>query len=146
MTVHPLSVVNSLDFLNRVNRIPHYVWSPYTGEVIQSLPLDVAGKQYGKEINRGGSPCIQIAVCLGEGTGGLTDTLCEGLEGLLETLKLFGVPETFPMGVPSPWGTSWSLLGAFPKAGHYSSNQIDPSMTGIGRLDVKRFFGGDSIE
>ncbi len=145
-TAHPFSVKNTLDFLNRVNRMPHYIWDPFNGDLIQCLPLDAAGKQYRKDINRGGKPCIQIAVCMRGLSIQITDTLCKALESILSVLEGLGVPPVFPLGVPSPYGLSQSLLGAFPEAGHYAGNQIDPSLEGVGRLNVKLFFETDRTE
>jgi hypothetical protein len=138
-SVHHNSVRNTFDYLNRINRMPHYIWDPFNGDLFQCLSLDVAGRQYGRDINRGGNPCIQVAVCA-YGNLQITDTLCKGLGGLLETLRGLGVPDLFPLGVPSPYGRSYGLLRAFPEPGHYAGNQIDPSLDGIGRLNVHRFF------
>lgn len=145
-SAHYTSTRNTLDYLNRLNRIPHFIWSPYFGDVVQCLPLDVAGRQYSREINRGGAPCIQVAITLAAGGVQFTDYPCEGLEGLLERLRGLGVPDVFPLGVPSPHVASWGLLQAFPAPGHYAGNQIDPGLDGMGRVNVRRFFEPIPVE
>lgn len=145
-TAHHSSIRNTIDFLNRLNRMSHFVWIPWVADPVQCLPLDVAGRQYSKEINRGGAPCIQITVCLPSGGSRMTDYPCEGLGGLLETLRGLGVPDAFPLGPPSPYAASWGLLRAFPAPGHYAGNQVDPGLDGMGRVNVRRFFQPIPVE
>jgi hypothetical protein len=137
VSVHQDSIKNTFDYLNYLGHCPHYLWKPDTGEVLQCLDLDEAGRLFSKDINQGGYPCIQIAV-LGDRTKPFTDDPLNGGASIFKALKDRGVPEVWPKGPPSLKGGYTEVFRGTLEAGHYSVDQLDPAYLGVGQIDIRK--------
>lgn len=127
----------------------HLVWQPTTGEIVQLIPANRAGRALenrggGVETNRMGRCCIQIEV-VGRAARPFTGTSMRGLDKILAWLDSWDIPRTFPAGAP---GGS-NMYGPNPqrnsatwrtRAGHFGHSQVpenahwDPGQIDIGKL------------
>ena len=137
VSVHTDSTKNTFDYLNHMGHCPHFVWNPYTGEIIECLPLDQAGCLFTGQINRCGKPAIQTAV-VGTREEPFTDSPLKGAEILFRALKDQGVPPLWPKGPPSLTDDSRAVYRGITEAGHYSVSQLHPGFLGIGSIDIRK--------
>lgn len=135
-------------YMNRVGYSVHLCWNPTTGEIVQMIPANRAGrglvnKGGGVETNRGGSVVIQIEV-VGKASNPFTNSACIGLDSIMNWLRSWGIPDVWPAGKPggndvygpNPQRTTanWS------KSGHFGHSQVpendhwDPGKIDINKL------------
>jgi hypothetical protein len=129
--VHLDSIRNTWEYLNRKGTVPHFLWHPSTGELVEGAPLDHTGTMWS------GSYAVCVAVVC-DPADPFTDHPLRGAESLCEALGSAGVPEVWPFGPPSSVAASRAVRGRL-KPGHYSIDQIDKA-PGIGAVDIARLF------
>jgi hypothetical protein len=114
---------------------PHVLWDPFTGRTAQFHPATQFSKSVvnapgGVETNRKGNVCIQIESLFfpycrvaGRVYATLADTPCVGLGGIVDWLRSWGVPDVWPMGVPT-WSANRSAATWDSHSGHYGHSQV----------------------
>jgi hypothetical protein len=114
---------------------PHVLWDPFTGRVAQFHPANQFSKSVvnapgGVETNRKGNVCIQIEslffpYCRFDGKvyPTLRDTPLVGLDGIVEWLRSWGVPDVWPMGAPD-WNSHRNAAIWNSASGHYGHSQV----------------------
>lgn len=135
---HLDSTRNTWDFLQRRGTLPHFLWNPSTGDVVEGVPLDHSGTMLRD------SQGVTVAVIC-DPLNPFTDIpsmkgYLEGAEILAETFKALGVPDIWPLGPPSPREHPRAIQRPL-WPGHYSADQIDSRLQGIGAIDVRRLHG-----
>jgi nucleoid-associated protein YgaU len=124
-------------FLDRLNFSVHLVWNPVSGAVVQAIPANRYGRglqEFGFATNTEGNPCIQIEV-VGFAAHPFTNGPCRGLDGIMDWLRSFGVPDVFPSGVAGPRDRqSWQRAGHFTHAVTPDNDHTDPGMINPRRL------------
>ncbi len=133
---HLDSTRNTWDFLNRTGKVPHLLWNPRTGEVIDGIPLS-------RRATLLPSSGVQLGVICSTGDP-FTKYPVNGWHLISERLEPLGIPEVWPNGPPS---LSVQMLRSFEgslQPGHYAANQINSDWTGIGPVDVRKINGADA--
>ncbi|MFF4478686.1 peptidoglycan-binding protein LysM [Streptomyces sp. NPDC001520] len=118
-------------YLRQIGAEPHIIYDPTTDRIGQFGPLNQSARALRNDgvtrTNRTGKVCIQIEV-LGRASKPFTDTWKPGpnFRKLMDAIRSWGVPDTFPMGTPPKYpGTSkrdrhiWATKG-----GHYCHANI----------------------
>lgn len=129
------SALNVARYLRRSGNDVHIVWNPVTGEIVQTIPANRAGKGLknapgGAQTNRGGTYVIQIEV-VGQAAHPFTTGPCKNLDKILAWLKSLGVPATFPGGAPRRYGSSYvRSRAAWTKSGHFGHSQVPENSHG----------------
>jgi hypothetical protein len=84
----------------------------------------------GVETNRKGNVCIQVETLFfpycrvgGKVYATLADTPCLGLDRLMAWLRSWGVPDVWPMGVPT-WSANRNATTWNTRSGHYGHSQV----------------------
>jgi len=125
-------------FLDRLNFSVHLVWNPVSGAVVQAIPANRYGRglqEFGFPTNTEGNPCIQIEV-VGFAAHPFTNGPCRGLNGIMNWLRSFGIPDVFPSGVAGPRDRqTWQRAGHFTHAVTPDNIHTDP-----GRINPRRLF------
>jgi LysM domain len=125
-------------FLDRLNFSVHLVWNPVSGAVVQAIPANRYGRglqEFGFPTNTEGNPCIQIEV-VGFAAHPFTNGPCRGLNGIMNWLRSFGIPDVFPSGVAGPRDRqTWQRAGHFTHAVTPDNDHTDP-----GLINPKRLF------
>lgn len=139
-------------YLNRVGYQCHLVWNPVTGEIIQMIPADRAGRALGNapggiETNRGGSLCVQIEV-VGRAARPFTSSEMKGRSAIIEWLRGLGIPDVWPGGPPpaAPGTRHVSAATWKNSSGHFSHSQVpENDHNDPGAIDIRRLFGEDDM-
>ncbi len=139
------------DYLNRVGYQVHIVWNPVTGETIQCIPANRAGRGLrnaagGVQTNREGDVCVQIEV-VARAAHPFTQYEMKGLPEIMGWVRGLGVPDVWPGGPPpaAPGTRHVSAKVWTSQAGHYSHSQIpENNHNDPGAIDIKKLFGGGS--
>lgn len=142
------SATNIANYLNNSGNQVHIVWNPVTGEIVQMIPADRAGRGLenhagGVETNRQGTVCIQIEV-VGKATQPFTATACKGLDQIVTWLRSLGIPDAWPSGSPLPYPKSYGSNGQravfnWSKGGHFSHSQVPENVHGDpGAVDITK--------
>lgn len=151
---HKTTARTIANYLNRVGYQVHIVWNPVTGEVIQMIPADRAGRGLrnasgGVQTNREGDVCVQIEV-VAHAAEPFTRHEMKGLDAIMSWVRRLGVPDVWPGGPPpaSPGTRHVSARVWTREAGHYSHSQVpENNHSDPGAIDIKRLFGvGGSTE
>ena len=129
---HLDSTKNTWDYLNRKGLCPHFLWDPYTGELIEGVSPDYTGTMHA-------GAGYSVAV-MADPEDPFTQYPLEGSESLRGALKGLGVPEVWPKGPPGSY-VAYKAVQRYFEPGHYSANQINPEWVGIGNIDVGRIHG-----
>lgn len=137
-------------YLNRVGYQCHLIWNPVSGEIIQMIPSDRAGRALrnltgGVQTNRQGSVCTQIEV-VGRAVNPFTDGPMVGRETVLEWVRSLGIPDVWPAGPPprAPKTHHASAQVWNTKAGHYGHSQVpENDHNDPGCIDIRKLFGED---
>lgn len=107
------NLVNYFVRTDAVNKAPHLLWNPFTGQIAQFFPADSRSKSVmdldgNTRTNRAGAVVIQIEAlffpyCTVEGKtyAHLTDTPCKGWDKIQEWTESWGVLLKWPMGFPN---------------------------------------------
>jgi hypothetical protein len=140
------------DYLNRRGYQVHLVWNPVTGETIQMIPADRAGRGVQHtgypETNRMGDVCIQIET-VAHAAQPFTRYEMKGLDSIMAWLRGLGVPDVWPGGPPPAAdrtahvsSTVWATKG-----GHYSHSQVpENDHDDPGAIDISKLFAtGDDL-
>lgn len=118
---------NSVErYLRQIGAEPHIIYDPTTDRIGQFGPLNQSARALRNDgvtrTNRTGKVCIQIEV-LGRASKPFTDTWKPGpnFRKLMDAIRSWGVPDTFPMGTPAKTASAcrrdrhvWATKG-----GHY---------------------------
>lgn len=160
---YDLSSRQGMESLIRSTNVPHFVFHPISGEVVQALPATVAARALknasgGVQTNRMGSVCIQtevIGYARRPWTLDLTDAGRAGLAKLNAWRRSWGIPDVWPAGGPPAFyenpfrnapesprsSTIWTTKG-----GYFGHSQVPENDHGDpGALDIGTFFGDDDM-
>lgn len=126
-----VSALAIAQYLNRVGSQVHIVWNPVTGQIVQSIPANRAGRGLknlagGVQTNRGGSRVLQIEV-VGRAVNPFTSRPCVNLAKILAFIKQLGVPASWPAGDLEPYPASYGgyrSTTTWNKAGHFGHSQV----------------------
>ncbi len=120
----------------------HLVWDPYTGELFQLLPANLAGRALVTH-NRDGKAVIQIESVGYAQDAPLSTSPMKGLPAILAWLDSWGVPRSWPAGAPLPYPQSYGAgngqRGHWGASGHYGHSQVpendhgDPGMVDVAK-------------
>lgn len=136
-------------YLNRVGYQVHVVWNPVSGEIIQMIPADRAGRGVrhtdAMQTNRMGDVCVQIEV-VAHAAHPFTSYGMLGLDQIMKWIRQLKVPDVWPGGPPPTYpdvkhvtDATWSG-----KAGHYSHSQVPQNdHNDPGAIDIRKLFGDD---
>jgi LysM repeat protein len=120
-------------YLNRQGYSVHLCWNPVTGEIVQMIPANRAGrglvnKSGGVETNRGGAVVIQIEVVAQASKPFTSDTPLKNLDKVMDWLRSWGVPDVWPAGNPggsdSYGPNSQRTTSNWAHSGHFSHSQV----------------------
>jgi hypothetical protein len=130
--------------LTREGRPPHLVWSPYTGELVQPVPMTQAAARLPGEVGREGRVCAQIVV-VGHARDPFTTSPLAGLETIMSWLDAWGVPRRWPAGPPLPSPQAYNSprhRRQWARGGHFGHSQVPGSETADpGGIDIRRLTG-----
>lgn len=125
--------VDVASYLQRTGNTVHLVWHPLTGEMVQMIPANLAGRGLenlagGVQTNRGGTYVIQIEV-VGRASQPFTDGPCVGLDAIQSWLTSLGVPAVWS-GTPDRSRVNWAKGGHFghsdvPENAHWDPGKVD---------------------
>lgn len=143
------SAASIAEYLNRVGYQVHIVWNPVSGEIVQMLPANLAGRGLenaagGVQTNREGQVCIQIEV-VGRASEPFTNGPMKGLGEIMAYLDANAIPRQWPQGPPPHVNhRSTASTGVWKgHGGHYGHSQVPENHhTDPGALDVGKLFGG----
>ncbi|WP_207401133.1 hypothetical protein [Actinomadura roseirufa] len=133
--------------LIKEGRVPHLVWHPGTGEIVQLLPATRAARLLGDPVSREGRLCVQIAV-IGQSRVPFTGAPLIGVDAIVRWLDGWNVARRWPAGPPLPSPQSYHSLRArkdWARGGHFGASQVplterpDP-----GAIDIRRVTGPDT--
>lgn len=135
--------------LAQLDRPPHLVWNPVTGQLAQCLPVTAAARGLPGDLNRHGRVCVQIKV-LGSAQVPFTDTRLHGLDEILAWLDTWHVPKRWPAGPPLPYPQSLVAERsgrAWARGGHFGHSQVPGAEEGDpGAIDIDRLLGAGEAE
>lgn len=114
---------------------PHLVWDPTTGRVGQFLPANVSGRALANaglhRTNRAGVVTIQIEVMGRAANNPLKHGPWNGFDTILRWLDSWGIPRTWPAGLPPRSVGSYGVDNGYrsmglwlEKGGHYGHVQV----------------------
>ncbi|HEX6473270.1 MAG TPA: hypothetical protein VF069_29540 [Streptosporangiaceae bacterium] len=133
--------------LNREDRPAHLIWNPCLGDIVQMLPITLAGRQLAGEVGREGRACVQIMV-IGSAQRPFTDGPLIGLESILNWLDIWSVPRRWPAGPPLPTPQSYHASRgrrAWARGGHFGCSQVpETTSPGPGGIDIRRITGPET--
>ena len=139
-------------YLNKVGSQVHLVWNPETGEMIQMIPANRAGRGLvnlsgGVQTNRGGSAVFQIEV-VGRAVNPWTSGPCKGLAEVVAFLRQLGIKDAWPAGDLKPYPASYGgarSTSAWDNSGHFGHSQAPENLHGDpGDIDQKKITGTDA--
>lgn len=144
---------NIADYLNRVGYQVHLVWNPVSGEIIQMIPADRAGRGLrnadgGVQTNREGDVCVQVEV-VSYAAKPFTNGPMVGRERIVNWLRSLGIPDVWPDGPPPAVGheSSRSTTKWVKKSGHYSHSQVpENDHNDPGAIDIKKLLAASGDE
>lgn len=115
---------------------PHILWDPFTGQFAQFFPADSRSKSVvdlagGTRTNRAGRVVIQVEALFfpycrvdGKVYPTLASTPCLGWDKLNAWVKSWGVPNTWPMGMPTDFTPHRSEHVWETEGGWYGHSQV----------------------
>lgn len=134
-------------YMNRMGYSVHLCWNPVTGEIVQMIPANKAGRGLenrsgGVQTNRGGSVVIQIEV-VAQASDPFTKTACKNLDKIMDWLRSWGIPDVFPAGSPggseSYGPNSQRTVTNWSKSGHFGHSQVpENSHWDPGKIDINK--------
>ena len=152
-----VSARSAAQCVDQLGRVPHLVWNPLSGEIVQLIPVLRAGRSLGgpdcpisarafcpgdaSGVNREGRLCVQIAVVSFArepfSSGPMTD-----VERIVWWLDTWRIPRSWPAGPPAALtqaherprsGRLWA------RGGHFGGSQVPGCLaTGPGAIDIGR--------
>jgi hypothetical protein len=145
--------------LDQVGQASHLVWNPLNGEIVQLIPIvraarSLDGPEYAgprlpvqvsaTEVIAEGRVCVQICV-VAFAHDPFTAGPMAGLREIMTWLDSWGVPRSWPAGMPAPFPDSHAASRSrrlWARGGHFGASQV-PSLTaaGPGAIDVERLTG-----
>lgn len=140
------SATSVASFLQRSGNNVHIVWNPVSGEIVQTIPANRAGKGLknaagGVQTNRGGTYVVQIEV-VAQATKPFTDGPCKNLDKILSWLDSLGIPAIWPAGQPKAYPASYGgtrSTSAWNLSGHFSHGQVPENVHGDpGAVNIKK--------
>ena len=149
---HDTSALSVAHQLNNLDRQPHVVWNPLTGETVQMIPATLAARALhggsGAEPSREGRLCIQIEV-IGFADDPFTEGPLQGLDTIMRWLDSWSVPRRWPAGPPGRAGETYGLSGRgsrrlWAQGGHFGHSQVpEAGHGGPGPIDVHKILEFD---
>lgn len=148
---HKTTAYTIAQYLNRVGYQVHIVWNPVTGEIVQMIGSDRAGRGLrnesgGVQTNREGAVCVQVEV-VAHAKEPFTKYEMKGREAIISYLRSLGVPDVWPGGPPpaSPGTKHVSNATWNSKGGHYGHSQTpENNHSDPGAIDIKKLLGAPS--
>lgn len=146
------SAADLANYLNGTNNQVHLVWNPVSGEIVQMIPANRAGRGLvnragGVQTNRQGSVCIQIEV-VGQAVHPFTEGPCKNLDKIESWLTSLGIPHVWPAGQPKPYPESAGgerSVEAWAHGGHFGHSQVPENDHGDpGHVNIAELAGGQS--
>lgn len=143
------SALNVARYLNSVGSQVHVVWNPTTGEIVQMIPANRAGRGLrnlsgGVQTNGAGSVVFQIEV-VGKAKEPFTDGPLKGLSTIVAFLDQLGIPDAWPAGDLKPYPASYGgtrSTSAWAKGGHFGHSQVPENDHGDpGDIDQSKTIG-----
>jgi hypothetical protein len=130
--------------LAREGRPSHLVWSPYSGELVQLVPMTRAAARVAGPAGREGRVCAQIVV-VGHARDPFTTSPLTGLEAIMSWLDAWGVPRRWPAGPPLPSPQAYNSprhRRQWARGGHFGHSQVPGSgAADPGGIDIRRLTG-----
>jgi len=127
------SATNVAKYLVGSGNTVHLVWNPVSGEIVQMIPANLAGRGLenragGVETNRAGRVVVQIEV-VGRASQPFTNGPCVGLPAILAWLTSLGIPAVW-VGTPDRSTANWAKSGHFghmdvPENSHTDPGNVD---------------------
>ena len=128
------------NYLNSTGNTVHVVWNPVTGQIVQMIPTNRAGRGLkntagGVETNRKGSVNIQIEV-VARAAKPFTQYACRNLDVIVKWLRSLGIKDVFPGGAPKSYPASAGLGNgdrstvAWAQNGHFGHSQVPENSHG----------------
>jgi hypothetical protein len=142
----PGTISGNLNYAASVGYGPHLWWDPYTGDIVQSLPVTIPATAladpYGKGTNRWGTVVIQIEVIGRAKNAPLATSPLKNWDQIRGFLRSWGIPEEFPAGAPvGAVSGNRNVYSASSPAGHYCHSQVvDNSHVDPGKVDTSVLF------
>lgn len=144
------------NFLNRSRNCVHIVWNPLTGEIVQMIPANRAGRglrnrAYGVETNRAGSVNIQIEV-VGQAVNPFTSSECKNLDVIVTWLRTHGIKDVFPAGQPMAYPRSYGenrqrSTSAWLQNGHFGHSQVPENSHGDpGQINTQKILSAGVVK
>jgi len=123
------SATNVANYLVGSGNTVHLVWNPITGEIVQMIPANHAGRGLenragGVETNRAGRVVIQIEV-VGRASQPFTNGPMVGLPKILAWLASLGIPAVWS-GTPNRSTANWAKSGHFGHVDVPENSHTDP--------------------
>lgn len=126
------SALQLANFLNRSGNSVHLVWNPVTGEIVQTIPANRAGRGLrnsagGVQTNRGGSIVIQIEVVAQASKPWTETTPMKNLEQIVAWLDSLGIPREWPAGPAKSYLANNAYnrsVQDWSKSGHFAHQNV----------------------
>lgn len=125
------TALNIARYLNTVGSQVHLCWNPTTGEMVQMIPANRAGRALrnlsgGVQTNGAGSVVFQIEV-VGRAKDPWTSGPCIGLDKIVAFLRQLGIPDVWPAGDLKPYPESYGGTRSttlWNNSGHFGHAQV----------------------
>lgn len=148
---YQLTALQGAKSLVRAGNEVHFVFHPVSGDIVQVLPANRAGrglvnKPGGVQTNRQGLVCIQVEVVAFAKRPWTLDLTPAGRQGLAKLVtygRELGIPDVWPAGPPPayPSGRSSRSVSDWNKSGHFGHSQVPENSHGDpGAIDTKVLF------
>lgn len=133
------TATNVAKYLQRSGNGVHIVWNPHSGEIVQMIPGNRAGRGLanlpgGVQTNRAGIVVIQIEV-VGRASQPFTSSRCLNLAKIQAWLLALGIPQIWS-GTTNRSTTNWAKGGHFGHADVPENSHWDPGAVNKTKLAI----------
>ncbi|WP_199485330.1 hypothetical protein [Actinomadura craniellae] len=133
--------------LARAGRPAHLVWNPLSGEVLQMLPLTLAGGLLDGPVRLEGRICMQIMV-VGSTREPFTNGPLKNLDMIMSWLDAWGVNRRWPAGPPLASPQAYHSMRErrpWARGGHFGASQVPGvARADPGAIDIRRITGRET--
>ena len=142
-----ISAYSAAQTLNREGRAPHLVWNPYSGEIVQLVPITRAAGLLEGLVGREGRVCVQLLV-VGHPRHPFTTGPLTALDRIMQWLDSWGVARHWPAGPPLPSPQAYHSprnRRQWARGGHFGYSQV-PGAHGPdpGGIDIRKITGPET--